>query len=267
MSDAPFLLPLLMLSPLLSFLIMMMLLLLLSFSNAANAVNIANDAASCIVSFCRCCFLLLLLLPRFFSSPEMSARQAAAPSASPRGPHDQPAEIRSFLRPNNVRAWDEVETGANPTQTLAQTVLGWIFDRQRLLLLLLHLNVAIVAVVAVIVLATLAPPGCCAEENDWAGDAKDYDSEISPDKDDLSPPLWKMTRRGLSRTVRKAVRNVFLRPHNDTFVFKVLVQELANHLLHTDNKTNSLDGHHDKDDTPVTETYFYSSTSTSSTNT
>ena len=56
MSDAPFLLPLLMLSPLLSFLMLMLLLLLLLFSNAANAVNIANNAASCIVSFCRCCF-------------------------------------------------------------------------------------------------------------------------------------------------------------------------------------------------------------------
>lgn len=215
-------------------------------------------------------YLLLLLLVLMLlrsavmtspSPPPPTYRQAAAAAtsaSSTRGASaPTQAERRSFLQVSSEEGLgvDEVETPATLTLTLVQQILAWVFRQKHPLLILLHMAIAIVTVIAVAVLAAGAPPSQClcrcprmpvmppdAVAGNWTGGSGgDNDSTTTTtfglpwgegsNDNDTSTPVWRLTKKELSRTVRKAVRNTFLRPENNEMsIFQILVQDLTAHL-------------------------------------
>lgn len=200
------------------------------------------------------------------SSAAARRGRARAPAATASS-----AEGISFLSALPPAGHDEVETPATITLTILEQVVGWILRQKHPLLIVLHLVIAVVTVITVAMLAAAPcstpelceqgiptlPPNLC-KTNDlanWTGEEGFNNSSsgsnttnssavvfvqggfscrpcVGDDKeDDDSQALWKLTRKELLRTVRKAVRSAFLKPDQDeASVFHLFIQAVTAHL-------------------------------------
>lgn len=193
-----------------------------------------------------------------------SYRQAVATAAAEDSICGVPAQQErcSFLMTpssadaNNSRGVDQVETPHSVlTLTLVQRVVSFVLRQKHPLALTVHCLLLVVLLSVVSTWQTsCAPSNQKTYYNFDAGcNWTDYNNHSSTtnviwrqtpcsscrDEDDDSPALWRMTRRELTRSVRRAVRGVFLNPGNETSVFQILVRELTAHLYERDNDISS----------------------------